>query len=62
MKLEAIQPPSIKDGPIGVGIRSRHLTQTAFPLEWGTAVAEISASTEQMGVTLDEILDRVWPE
>jgi hypothetical protein len=61
MKLEAIQPPSIKDGPIGVGIRSRHLTQTALPLEWGTAAAEISASTQQ-GVTLDEILDRVWPE
>lgn len=61
-KLEAIQPPSIKDGPIAVGIRSRDLTQTAFPLEWGTAATEISASTQQIGVTLDEILDRVWPE
>jgi len=62
-QLEAIQPPSLQGGPIAFMIRTRDeaVGPRGLPAEWAAAADALTAELQKPGVSVDEVLDRIWP-
>lgn len=62
-QLEAIQPPSPQGGPIAFMIRTRAepFAPPGLPAEWAAAADALTAELQKRGVSVDEVLDRIWP-